>query len=434
MQRREFLKLVSYMTVALKTGILTSGQALAGPSGAGITSNGLKGSIVAACMNPKREGEFSRQTHDTVLSRMDLETGDVDLVPLDLVNAHDALKVKDHYFVLPNAKSAELVISDFSGHSEKLNLGKDGDGRFITGHGFHDEKENTVIVSITNKKNGAKGEFAILDADNYQLIDVIESSGFSPHDIQLFDENTLAVCDYNQVKGKYSDGWGGAELLNDQSALSLYDRKTLKLKEKIPAYKNAMISHATVTKGGDLFAIGFNEFYDPGVETWPAEYIEGKFSEFFKDNQPELLPQWPDIAKNLTIARIEKSIQGFGIPLLPLKLSSSAHDLEVLNVPHFHHRRAQSICYVEQTNTVCMSFPFSNTLLLYNATTGVSRHVSGKDLNLEEVRGISEVEGTSYLAVAGIRRGITIIDTAAENNIKHYDVEMGRIIHMHHVA
>ncbi len=427
MHRRDFIKLVGYMTVALKTGLLTSGQALSAQMPLKSTL-GLHGSIIAASMNPKRHGELSRETHDTVLSSLDLETGQTNFVPIDLHKAHDVLKVKDQYLILPNADSAQLAISNFSGKAEKLTI--NGGDRYITGHGFYDENENTVILSLTNRDKNSKGEFAVLDADNYKLIEIIESDGYSPHDIQLFDKNTLAVCNYNVKSG----GWS-KEVKNDESSLSLYDRKTLKLKETIPAYKNAMISHSTVTNDGDLFAIGFREFDDPDIAIRDADYIEDKFASFFAENHSELSSQWPDIAQNLTIARIEKSVKAFGIPLLPMTLSHGAlSGLETVQLPHFHHRRAQSICHVDATNTVCMSFPNSNSILLYNATTGVSRSVSGYDLNLEEVRGISQVEGTSYLAVAGIRRGITIIDTASEKQIQHYDVQLGRIIHMHHVV
>jgi hypothetical protein len=81
-----------------------------------------------------------------------------------------------------------------------------------------------------------------------------------------------------------------------------------------------------------------------------------------------------------------------------------------------------------------MSFPNSNSVLLYNASTDESRTLTGEQLNLEEMRGICEIEDTPYLAIAGIRRGISIVDTRDLKIVNNYDVVMGRIIHMNYIA
>jgi hypothetical protein len=265
-------------------------------------------------------------------------------------------------------------------------------------------------------------------------MDIIKMDNYSPHDVQLLDEETFAICNYNIKERKVPIKTGFvSQLHHNESTLCLYDRKTLKLKDDIHAYDNAMISHSTVTKDGDLLSIGFVDYNDENVKNWQNDYIEDKFQSFIAENQPELSAQWPDIAKNTKIHRVEKEIGVYGLPLLPLKLAKGSNKFEVMSFDNFHHRRAQSICYVNQTNTVCMAFPHSDSILLYNATTGKSRSFTGLELNLVEMRGITEIENTPYLAVAGIRRGITIIDTSTNKKVKHFDVHMGRIIHMHHI-
>ena len=224
-----------------------------------------------------------------------------------------------------------------------------------------------------------------------------------------------------------------AKAKDGYSYLSLYDRKTFKLKDNIPAYNNAMISHAAVTKDGALYAIGFQEYRDPSVQEWTNEDLKDTFQGFYTRNHPELSSQWPDIAKNSKLHREEKSLGRYGLPILPMHMGAGSNSIRPMHFDNFHHRRAQSICYVKETNMVCMSFPYTDSVKLYNATTHESYDVHGKDLNLKEMRGICAIEGTPYLAIAGIRRGMTIIDTRTREFVQHFGGSLGRIIHMHHV-
>ncbi len=428
MNRRDFLKLSAYITVALKAGLINPTSAI---SSSLTTPPKLTGNIFAACYNPKKEGEFSRKTHQSVLSRLNLETGVAQIVPFDLLKAHDALKVQNNeYLILPSSqKSNFLYVSDFDGHKQKIHL---PEYCGINGHAFFDKKENTIIVPTANGEENGRGEFFILDAKNYKIIDHYVTNNFYPHDIQLLDQNTLAVCNYNVDRNGYNDSGFRASLLNNQSILSLHDRKTLKWKKNIPAYNNIKISHTTITNNGDLFAIGNREYHDESISSWSNEYIEDKFESFFKENHSELLTQWPDIVKHTPLHRVEKSTGAYGLPTLPMKMANGSNNLQIIPFNHYHHRRPQSICYVPQTNTVCMAFPNSDSILLYNATTNKSASLNGKDLNLKEMRGITPIENTPYLAIAGIRRGFTIIDTTTNKIIQHFDIGIGRIIHMHH--
>ena len=428
MNRRDFLKFSAYMAVAFKLGGPLSSQALA--NGTLPQQQGLKGAIVAAAYNPLKEGKYSRHTHETVLASLDLDTGKSNIIPLDIKYAHDTVKVKENYLVLPNsARSNYMTVSNFDGNQQKIPLPKN---LTANDHAFFDEDRNVLIVPASHNEEGQQGYFIVLDPDNYKVIDTVRMGNFSPHDIQLLDKNTFSVCHYNRKAAKNKKGYK-YDLRNNESFLALYDRNSLKRKKTIPAYKNALITHATVTKEGDLFAIGSRDYYDEGVSSWENDFIIDKFEPFFKENHPELLSQWPDIVRNTKVHRVEKSTKSYGLSILPLKLSEGGGALETMAFEHFHHRRAQSICYVQQTNTVCMAFPHSDSILIYNASTGASQSFNGRELNLAEMRGITEIENTPYLAVAGIRRGFTIIDTSTHKSVKHFDVGIGRIIHMHHI-
>lgn len=433
MNRREFLQLSVYMAFGLKMGLMASSSAAASSILTNATSNlSFKGSLIAAAMNPKKSGPLSLETHDTVLAHLDLETGKSSLLPIDLFVAHDALKVKENYLILPNAQHSTMRFTNLDGEGKTLSL--NDKNKEVSGHGFFDEDRNAVIVTFKDNSKDGQGGFAILDPDDYRLLDTIYIDGYDPHDIQLLNEDTLAVCTYNLGGYGLNDNNFVGKTRDGYSYLSLYDRKTFKLKDKIPAYKNAMISHACVTKDGDLFAVGYQEYMDDTLGQWNAEYIEDKFQNFYAENHPELSKQWPNIAQSLNLHRVEKSINNFGLPLLPLKLANGSKNLDVMHFDNFHHRRAQSICYNRHANTICMAFPFSDSLKIYNATTHKSFDIYGKDLNLKEMRGITEIEGTPYLAVAGIRRGITIINSLNAEIVQHYDVKLGRIIHMHHIV
>jgi|GEM_PF-4822006 len=412
--RREFLQLTSTMFAAMQMGLMAKTSSLM----AAPPQNPFKGYIVAAAMNPKRKGDLSRETHDTVLSRLDLTTGKATLIPMTIDRVHDALKVKDQYVLMSNKANEPMQLAGTSDEGQKLIL---KGNKVVSGHGYFDEDNNVVIVSAYDLDRDNKGCFALFDPDDFHFLGFRDIEGIEPHDMQLLDKDTFAVCHYNQ----------GYKARNDTN-LHFYDRKTLKFKEKIDAYDNAMISHATVTDNGDLYAIGFKEHDDDHIEQWGVEKIIEQFQSFYDTHHPLLSDQWPEIAKQTPLHRVEKSRDVYGLPLLPMKMAAGSMELDYMNFDHFYHRRAQSICHVKQTNVVCMAFPHSDSILLYNATNNVSVTLTKENLYLKEMRGITEITGTPYLAVAGIRRGITIVDTSTYKPIQHFDVEMGRIIHMHH--
>lgn len=435
MDRRSFLYLSAYSAIGVKLGLgFFSTNSLAQVELSLPKTHNIDGYLVAACLNLEKTGPTSREHYRAALARLDLKTGTVTKNYIKMEKPHDVLPVKDNYLVLPNMQNNQpMHFTNFSsGEGKDVVL----DNRYtIGGHGFFDQDNNIVVVSMRDNERARRGVFAILDPDDHRILDFVDIKGYSPHDMQLLDDDTLAVCNYNIETGYSADDDTGylAEARDGYSYLSLYDRKTFQLKEEMPAYNNAMISHATVTKNGDLFAIGFQEYRDPTVEKWASEDLQEKFHDFYSQNHPELQSQWPDIAKTSKLHREERSLNRYGLPVLPMHMTAGSNSLKSLHFDNFHHRRAQSICYVKETNMVCMSFPYTDSIKLYDATTNQSYDVFGKDLNLQEMRGICEIEGTPYLAIAGIRRGMTIIDTRTREFVQHFGGSLGRIIHMHHI-
>ena len=320
------------------------------------------------------------------MARFDLKTGQSNLIPLDLKKAHDTVKINDgRYIVLANAMSSNIIhILDFDEYQKQVKLPQN---LSLNGHAYYDQLQNSIIIPVSDNEAQGKGKFVILDTDDYAIIDIIDMGSYAPHDIQLLDDKTFAVCNYNRT---------------------------------------------TVSNAGNLFAIGFHDYDDENIASRSKEFIEEKFRFYFEDHHPELLSQWSDIVTNTPIHRVEKSNGYYGLPIFPVTIKKGSDKIEIIKFHNFHHRRAQSICYVPQTNTVCMAFPHSDSILLYNATTGISHYFTGDDLNLKEMRGITSIENTPFLAVAGIRRGLNIINTETMKSIQYYDVMMGRIIHMHH--
>lgn len=429
--RRDFLKHSAYMVAAIKAGLVVP-QAFASPNISAKHGKAIQGKIVAACYNLANKGPFYSEDNETVLSSLDLETGSVVQIPINLKKAHDALQVKDNFLVIPNKHSSKMHVTDLSGRGQDI-FTRDNIG--LKGHGFFDEQNDVIIVSAADLSEGLKGYFVLLDPKSFKVRDIMDLKGNAPHDIQLYDENTFAICNYNidSLKSKDEVGYGKPPL-GGYSEIALYDRKTLKLVDKIQAYKESLVSHSVMTDNGDLYAIGFEEYEDPTVAEWTNEYIEDKFRSYYAENHPELLKQWPDIAQSLKIHTREAGKKSFGLPLLPMKMEAGTRELDIMKFDNFHHRRAQSICYVRQTNTVAMSYPHSDSVQLYNATTGQSHDLFEADLNIKEMRGLTEIEGTTYLAIAGTTRGISIIDTRNFKVVNSYDVIMGSIIHMHHVV
>jgi len=426
MDRREFLKYSAYIAMAIQAGALVT-QAKASPP-----KKRINGQIIAACGNTIRTGDFSHKNYGTVLSSFNLDTGIATQIPIKMEFAHDALKIGENFLIIPNGGRSNLRLTDLDGRGQNIELPIN---IATSGHGFFDKENNTIVLSARDRKYNNKNCFVVIDPQNYKILDTVHSNGVNGHDIQLYNKDTFAVCNYNGYADKERDQSGYAMVNHDGfSDISLYDRKTFELKDRLKAYQKGMVSHSVVTQTGDIFAIGFQEYDDQNIDNWDAQYIEEKFKTYFSTNHPELLSQWQKIANNATIHRVEKSKKTFGLPLLPLRANPNETQMNVIPINNYNHRRAQSICYIEKTNTVCMSYPNSDSVMLYNASTDQARHLQGAELGLKEMRGICEIEDTPYLAIAGNRRGIAILDTRDLSIIQNYDVSMGRIIHMHHIA
>ena len=157
------------MAMALKTGLISKG--VAAESAATISAPSFTGKIVAATLNPHSRGLYPRKEYETTLASFDLETGKSDLIPMKITGAHDVVKVKDNYLVLPNYNNSPMRFTDLSGAGKYLNL---GENIRVTGHAHFDAEQNVVIVCTKDNNKDEKASFGIIDPDDNRILDFIE--------------------------------------------------------------------------------------------------------------------------------------------------------------------------------------------------------------------------------------------------------------------
>lgn len=421
--RRSFLKQAGYAGCAA----LVAG---ATPSWAAPDAR-LKGTIHAIGW---RGSEYAHtaaniNTLISLLTSLDLATGAIKQTVLPINNGHSAMGLGDgRILCLPQIFAAGQIVD---ADHKVISTFKAPKGYAYGGHGIVLPERNLVALLMRRKQTKSLtdvGAIELYDLTTLKKLDQIDSGGLQPHEIHIVPNNPgeMAISHYGDLSGPT----GPLDYTVADAKLTIIDSATFKPKRHYQHNEfNAICGHMQVDKDGWACAV-FNQYIRiPGLppsmahgdEVGPAaraiavEELERHFGQ-----------KW-----DFPISNDYFEFNKFDMFLPMLRINTQTGESEVVDVGARNQLRSQSVGYNPETGYAIGVYRHSKTLILHKRGSK-PEIITAKQLGLNGLSGITNLAGTSCIAVNAPLEGITVYDLKARRIIRTYDIKTYDSTHLFH--
>lgn len=390
--RRGFLQ----STTLAGIGALGANQLMSRTEAANTHTDGkLTGMLVAVGFGAKRSST-QPANGTSVITELDLSTGGARSGFIPLASAHTLmLSPFGPGLCLPlDGSEAIWVDSSFAVAGTLVAPG----GYLFSGHGVLHTGTHYAFISLRRRNAQSfsdTGRIGIVDLRSKKLIDLFNSGGVRPHDLDLVGKS-LVVSHYGDIKYERT----GITAMNAREPrLVTLDIETGRVLQVIDAPPNGSLTHLAVGGDGKVCAVPLNY---QGFDDAGRREVERLLGDKFEISVAEELE-----------GRI-------AVPMPILVFDRKTGSYKELRGEPGRQRRAQSVAFHPGSKRFFITYSFSDTLACADET-GV-RYVSGFDLGLSFVRGVCAVGNTGLIAVTGEFRGVALVDATSLTVVKRFDV------------
>lgn len=306
------------------------------------------------------------------------------------------------FIISPEKEYMETIVSPipdygFSGHC--LPLASKGVVMFPL--------QNISGIFKRNNTEYIKSKLAICDIKNLKTLEITELTSPYPHDIKPLPDGKNAVVSFygkDLKKGK-----NGIFLNNViDTRMSLIDLNTGKSeKHYIPNSKlteQQQMSHVVINDSGVAY-VGMLQKMN--VEKRSFELMDKTFGKHDWPNTPD-----------------EENQMAYPNPLLQINLTNG--EIKEFFGNPMHHMRHQSIDMNRKNNKVFCTYKYSN----YIATVkddSIFETTWMKPFGIDNVSGVSDITGTDYIALSGIKNNVQLFNSNTMKKIAEFRVETGSL-------
>ena len=366
----------------------------------------------------KGERSYDTKYKQSVLTEVDLKTGDIKQTLSPIPRGHHVLPMPKHdkLLVCPGWSNI-LALHDMDhGLIERFGAPKD---HVFGGHGVVYDEKGLVFVSLSHvDQKSQSGKIAIFDQKDFKLLDIIETKGSKAHDMTILpDRKTLVVGNYGVKNEEWEQGIARDHYSKEEcSSLSFINAETLKV-ESVSHFEDMKGLAHLGTGRDDEIVIVFERF---------MEYKDSHLSDEERDNALKKIMKdqvW-------SLHNEEKTDdKGVSIPTKIRRFNPNTGESHDHFTNMIDQRRPQSIAYNSMTDSLLVCHVYPNTLISVDKT-GTSKVFPSKDFGIKEPIGACEIEGTPYIAISGMSRDITLIDTRDMTPALQVPCELFRCSHM----
>ena len=355
---------------------------------------------------------------------LNLATGEVRYIPLPNHKlGHSLIPLPDGgFFAVPygeDTTSCLFLGSDFAvkgeipapegfgfgGHAALL-----PDGKTIFGHFNQAAYEDKRTPDQT-------GELCAIDIETRQVTKTIPTKILHGHDIILSrdkrhvivgDDGTLEARDPEEMSGQSDNPFA---LVTDNPSLTLFDAVTLERKKTIPLPINGSFVHIEEGVDGSIFGaveqyVSKNEVGLTALRELLGDDVE-RYVDSLDTNMffAELPYPGPIIRVNLESGEIERHQQPQNQAPFDIKIN-------------------------EATGRIVNVFTASNMLARFNPLSNRWGYFSTEPYGIKQPYGVTDIPGTTYMAVNGFLEGIAILDVTTMSLVRRFDTRNYGIKHM----
>lgn len=358
----------------------------------------------------------------SLLTALDLKTGAAKQTPLEIPEGHSAMGCDEGRILCV-------------GHHKNTSMLLDADHKIIHtykapekfvygGHGlvFKDRGQYIIPIIVANPKTIAdNGRFEIYDIKTGKKIDEVDSGGLHPHEIHhIPGKAEFAVTHYGNITVPKKP--------LDQNApfakLSIIDSKTMKpLRHYDTADFNAITTHMRVDNHGWAYFVlsqyvEFNQLdLKPGLD--PISLSMAKVKELY------------NIDYNFPVPYETMEEKHLAVPLPFVRMNTQTGERQIINAGWKNHLRSQSVAYNKQMDQAFALYHHSDNLVVHTAGKEPTV-ITGKDLDLKEIRGVTEIPNTPYIAVCGTYNGMSVMDLRTHKVVASFPTVNYNSTHLYH--
>ncbi|MCC7403656.1 MAG: hypothetical protein IT288_04580 [Bdellovibrionales bacterium] len=287
----------------------------------------------------------------------------------------------------------------------------------LSGHVYVDE--NKIVAPLAALDSEKKpypgvvpGKLLIVDRKTRKRRDVLDADGVLPHDVQyLPNQNLVAISYYGGVlPGKTVNPLYEGD--NVGSKVVLYNPDSMTKVKEFPCPRNAFFSHFSVSSSGMLY-----------LPT--ARYA--KFSQEALNELEARSGQKLPVAFASSHEVYEKRI-ALPEPVIVLNPVTGA-TTELMSEP-LKQRRPQSITWHKESDSIYITYPFSDTIMRIHESSGKVSYIAAQELGLYDVRGVTGIKNSRLVAVVGGLEGVVVFDPDAVQVVQRFTNKTYWAIHL----
>lgn len=283
-------------------------------------------------------------------------------------------------------------------------------GELFSGHGLFSAKENKVILTTFKS-------LLIYDVKTWKKLDSISVSFGGSHEIHYLPDS--GDCVLSGFTGKTTDKNLPYYEKKGRASIIVLDGSSLKQKRVIEQPHLAAMYHLDVDRDGLVYAVlQQNLDFGPGEQN--PDYAD-HVTRLMRETYPKR--DWP-------ISRLEFEEKLVNVALPMLRIDPATSEIKEYFTSAKTQRRSQSVAVHPKSGKVFATYVWSNTLLVYDPHSQLHTTVSGAELGVDEIAGVCDIPSTNCIAVNGMYRGISIVDTSSMKVMAHYPVDHYRSSHI----
>ena len=345
-----------------------------------------------------------------MLTSLDLADGSIRQTPLEVPNGHAAMGMGDGRVLCLGQHLEKSMVIDRQ-HKPQADL-LAPEGYVFGGHGLVLADRGLVVLTFRAREQLGLTDTGILRIYEHKtlaLIDQVSTGGLQPHEIHMIPgRDEIALSHYGDIHVPKAPFDANAV----EPKITILDAQTFRPKRHyIEDGFNALVTHMRVDKHG-----------------W-AYYVMTQYVKWPKETMADGDPF------GIAAAELEKALgrkldfplpyqsdweKKFAVPLPLVRVDTQTGERQVINAGDAHHLRSQSVAYNNVMGQTVATYFHSNTLIIHEPGKP-PEVIHARDLNISDVRGVTEIEGTSLIAVMGTYCGVALYDLRMRKLVNYYE-------------
>jgi hypothetical protein len=339
-----------------------------------------------------------------IVTSLNLTDGSVRQTPILMREGHAAMSMGDgRILCLAQHENKSVVLDPAHGVIAELMAPE----KYVySGHGLMFPQRNIFVVTLHDESqinDKAFGLIHVHDLKTLRVLDQISSGGLQPHEIHpIPNTDELAVTHYGDI---FSERRPFEHNVVD-AKLTILDAATFRPKRHYPQNDfNAMVTHMRVDNDGWAYFVLTQYIRWPHLSDIPIG------SDSFA-TASRLLDEVTGRKRDFALPYHSLEDRTFPLPLPLVRVNTQTGERLIVDAGDRNHLRSQSVAYNATTGMAIALYYHSDNLIVHKPGAE-PQVIAAADLQLGDIRGVTEIPGTSMIAVMGTYRGVSIMDLAS---------------------